>query len=251
VLEILTLTGERAAMPLIPLKMIQISLTYGMSPLSPVAFAQYGNYLALVRDEFEEGYRYVKFALSLMKKMPSRAHDGSIMFYSNHTKLYVEPMQSSIDFYVDAYKSSMKSGNPYAAACSYAYDEICLWSGKELNAIAVSMKETIKVSKYHKNLVLLTLTMPMFRMALRLLGQSDSPEQDDHDLTNAFGETCKEDDVTGKHAFHLHTMFFVRLSGALVFRELDNARDAAENYFSIDKNLGCHFSTSTMFFRRL
>lgn len=121
----LTLTGERAAMPIIPLKMIQISLTHGMSSLSPVGFAQYGNYLAFVRDEFEEGYRYVKFALSLMKKIPSRAHQGTTMLYSNHIKLYVEPMQSAVEFYLEAYKAAMKSGNPYAVTCSYAHDNIC------------------------------------------------------------------------------------------------------------------------------
>jgi predicted ATPase len=249
--EILTLIGEKAAMPLIPLKMIQISLTYGMSPLSPVSFAQYGNYLALVRGEFEEGYRYVKFTLTLMKQMPSRAHDGSIMFYSNHTRLHVEPIQSSIGFYVDAYRASMKSGDPYAIASSYAYDDICLWSGKELIAVVDSMKKTMKETKYHKNLVLLTLMLPMFRMALRLMGQSDAPEQDDHDLTNAFGETWNEDDITGKHAFPLHAMFFVNLSEALVFREFDEARDAADKYFLVDNIVGRHFSTSTMFFRRL
>ncbi|KAL7431919.1 hypothetical protein ACHAXM_002874 [Skeletonema potamos] len=248
--EILTLIGEKAAMPLIPLKMIQISLTYGMSPLSPVSFAQYGNYLALVRGEFEEGYRYVKFTLTLMKQMPSRAHDGSIMFYSNHTRLHVEPIQSSIGFYVDAYRASMKSGDPYAIASSYAYDDICLWSGKELIAVVDSMKKTMKETRYHKNLVLLTLMLPMFRMALRLMGQSDAPEQDDHDLTNAFGETWNEDDITGKHAFPLHAMFFVNLSEALVFREFDEARDAADKYFLVDNIVGRHFSTSTMFFRR-
>jgi len=162
----LTITGERAALPIILLKIIQISLTYGMSPLSPVGFAQYGNYLALVRDEFGEGYRYVKFALSLMNKIPSRAHRGSIMLISNHTMLHVEPMQCAVEYYIDAHKASMKSGNPYAVACSYAYVNFCFWLGKELNTVVKSMKEAMKEAKYYNNLILLTLMMPMFRMAL-------------------------------------------------------------------------------------
>ena len=115
----LAIIGEGAAMTIIPLKVIQMSLTYGMSSYSPSAFAQYGNYLALIGDDFEEGCRYVKFALSLMKKVPSRAHDGITMFYSNHTKLYVEPMQSSIECYLDARKACLKSGIPFALSCSY------------------------------------------------------------------------------------------------------------------------------------
>ena len=112
---------DRDAMLTILLKVIQISLMHGMSPMSPIAFAQYGNYLALVRDEFQEGYHYAKLALSLMKKSPSRAHDGNIMFHSNYTKLYVEPMQSVIELYPDAYRASMKSGSPGATASSVVY----------------------------------------------------------------------------------------------------------------------------------
>jgi predicted ATPase len=233
----LTLVGKRAAMPIIPLKVIQLSLTYGMSPHSPSAFAQYGNYLALIEDEFEEGYRYIKFALSLMKKLPSRAHVGSTLFYSSHTRLYVEPMQSSIEFYLDAYKAHMKSGNPYAVACSYVYNNCCLWSGKELNAVVASMRDTMKESKYHKNFVVLTLMLPMLRVALRLMGQSDTPTPKQDNLTNASGKTLNE----GGNAF-------AKLSEALIFREFNEAKDAADKYFSVDR---FESSSPAMFFGRL
>jgi hypothetical protein len=247
--NILTFTGERSAMPIIPFKMIQISLTYGMSPLSPVGFAQYGNYLALAKDEFEEGYRYVKLALSLMKKMPSRAHDGTTIYYANLTKLHVEPMQSSIEGYLDAYEASMKSGNPLALQSSFVYNTLFFWLGKELNAVVVSLKDTMKESKYHKNLLILSIMPPMFRMVLRLMGQSDTPQEDD--LTSAFGETWNEGDITGKHLTHLHAMFFVRLSEALLFREHDKARDATEKYFSVDKSVDRHSVFINMFLKRL
>eukprot|EP00985_Skeletonema_marinoi_P007031 scaffold3085_cov127-Skeletonema_marinoi.AAC.2 len=242
----LTLIGERAAIPIIPLKVIQISLTYGMSPHSPSAFAQYGSYLALIGGEFEEGYRYAKFALSLMKTIPTRAHDGNIMFHSNLTKLYVEPAQSSIECYLDSCKVAMKSGNPYAVVSSLVHSTLCLWSGKELNVAVVAMKDTMKESKYHKNVVVLALMRPTFRIALRLMGQSDAPHQDN--LPNAFGETFKEDNITEKYAAHLHTIMFAKLSESLIFREFNEARDAADKYFSVDRFASL---TPLMFFKRL
>jgi len=244
----LTLIGEGAATPIISCRVIQLSLTYGMSPHSPSAFAQYGSYLALIGDEFEEGYRYVKFALSLMKKLPSRAHDGSTLFWSTHTRIYIEPMQSSIECYLDAYKAHMKSGNTYAVASSSMYNNCCLWSGKELNAVVDSMKDTMKESKYHKNFVVLTLMMPMFRVALRLIGQSDAPASQQDNLTNAFGETFSEGDNAGKYATLLHAMYFAKLSEALLFRELNEAEDAAEKYFSVDRLVGL---PPVMFFGKL
>jgi len=246
----LTLIDKRAALPIIPLKVIQLSLTYGMSPHSPSAFAQYGNYLALIEDKFEEGYRYVKLALSLMKKTASRAHDGSTIFRSTHTRLHVEPMQSSIECYFDAFKAHMKSGNTYSNAvwCSSVYNMCCLWSGKELNAVFVSMKDTMKELKYHKNFVVLTLMKPTFRVALRLIGQSDAPAPQQENLTNAFGEAFNEGGNAGKYATLFHTMYFAKLCEALMFRELNEAGDAAEKYFSVDRFVAL---SPVMFFGKL
>ena len=248
---IATFSGEGAATMIIPLKIIQISLAHGICQHSPVGFAQYGNYLAFVRNEFEEGYRYVKVALSMREKVQCRPLYGPITYYANHTKLHVEPMQSAIELYLDAYKASMKSGHPYAKEISFCYVTFCFWSGKNLKTVIASLKETMKEAKYHKNLIMLTLLLPMFRMSLRLMGQSCAPQQEE--MVNAFGETCKIDDFTGRHMMHMHSLFFARLSEALIFREIDEAKEATEKYFSIDQSTGSHFSLvlPSMFFRRL
>jgi len=101
-----------------------------------------------------------------------------------------------------------------------------------------SMKDTMKESKYHKNFVALTLMLPMLRVALRLIGQSDAPAPQQDNLTNAFGETFNEGNNAGKYASLLHTMYFAKLSEALIFRELNEAEDAAEKYFSVDRLVG-------------
>jgi predicted ATPase len=230
--EAFSVTGEKASLPIIPLKMIQISLKHGMTALSPVGFAQYGNYLALVRGEFEEGYRYVKLALSLMKQMPSRAHDGDIICFSNHTRLLVEPMQSAVENYLEAYKAAMKNGaTRNAMQCSFMYDVSSFWSGKKLDAVVESMKATMKQMKYHKNLVMLEIVLPLYRVALRLTGQSDtSPQQ--NQLTDVFGETRKEGDVGGKLTTLVLTAHFNGFYEALMFRDFEKARDSVEKFFA-------------------
>ena len=250
--NMLNFVGERSAMLIIPLKVIQLSLTYGMSPISPIGFAQYGNFLALVRDEFQEGYRYSKLALSLMKKLPSRAQDGNVMFHSNCTRMYVEPMQSAIELYLDAYRAALKSGIPHLPCVStYTYGMLSFWSGKGLKTVISSMKETLKETKYHKNLNILRQMLPSFRMALRLMGEESSmPQQDQDSLINASDRTNKND-ITGKHASYFHSLYFIRLTEALIFRELDDAIEASKGYFSVDK--GFHFAllAFNMVFRRL
>eukprot|EP00984_Skeletonema_dohrnii_P034871 scaffold33898_cov222-Skeletonema_dohrnii-CCMP3373.AAC.1 len=255
----LSLTGERATIPIIPSMIIQICLKYGMSPHCPSAFAQYGTYLALVGDEFDEGYRYAKFALSLMKKIPSRAHDGSAIFWASHIRLYFEPMQSTIECYLDAYIASLKSGNPFALTASYVYHNYCFWSGKELNVVVVAMKDAMKEMKYLKQSLVLTLMMPIFQITLRLVGQSAAPAQQEQqgspsnnfDFDESFNDG--ESENPSQFATQLHHVYFVKLSEALIFREINKATYAAEKYFSLDDSLGSDFAVSSqnMFCKRL
>ncbi len=246
----LPFVGERAAMLIIPLKVIQLSLTYGMSPISPIGFALYGNFLAVVRNEFQEGYRYSKLAISLMKKVPSRAQDGMVIFHSAYTRFYVEPMQSAIELYPDAYRAAMKSGIPQASCVfPYTYCNLSFWSGKALKVVVSSMKETLKETKYHNNLNILRQMLPTLRMALRLMSESSMPQQDQDSLINA---SDRKNDITVKHAtFYFHSLYFIGLTEALLFRELDDAIEASKDYFSVDK--GFHFSLCTfnMIFRTL
>ncbi len=248
----LNFAGERAAMLIIPLKVIQLSLTYGMSPISPVGFALYGTFLSVVRNEFQEGYRYSKLALSLMKKIPSRAQDGNVMFHSTCTRIYVEPMQSAIELFPDAYRAALKSGIPQASCIyTYTYGNLSFWSGKALTTVIPSMKETLQNTKFHKNLNIMRQMLPSLRLALRLLGEESSmSQQDQNSLINASDRSSKND-ITGKHASYFHSLYFIRLTEALLFRELDAAIDASKDYFSVDK--GFHFSLTTfnMIFRRL
>ncbi|KAK1741224.1 putative AAA ATPase [Skeletonema marinoi] len=244
-----TFTGDCDAMPIIPLKMVQTSLTYGMSPLSGVGFALFGNYLALAKGEVEEGYRYVKIALSLMKRMPSIAHDSEIMYYSTHTKLRVEPIQSAIEHYAIAHTAAMASGAVrFAFGCAFVYDNSSFWAGKKLDLVVNSMKETMKQMIFYKNLVMIGLLRPICRLSLRLTGQSDVHQRDD--LTNIFGETYNEEEgIFSKLPMVMLTECFAKFSEGLIFREVDKARDSIQQYLSIQSLTTVNMSNSGDLFR--
>jgi predicted ATPase len=241
--ENLSFAGDRVSMQIIPFKMMQISLTYGMSPLAPVGFALYGNYLTLVRGEVGEGYRYVKFSLSLMKSMPSRAHDSEIMFYATPTRLRIEPIQSSIEYFTDAYKAAMAAGSMrYALGCSVHYNNCSFWSGKKLDVVVHLMEEMMKQLNYHKNFAIIALTLPVKRIELRLMGQSDdTPENED--MINAFGDKLP--------TMLLLTICFVNFYEGLIFREFDKVRDHIEKYSSIQSLTTVNMANTCEFFRIL
>jgi predicted ATPase len=239
-------SGDGDSMPMIALKMVQTSLTYGFNSLSGVGFVLYGNYLALVRGEVAEGYRYVKFALLLMKRMPSIAHDGEIKFYATHTKLRVEPMQSAIELYADTYRVFMASGAARSAfGCSYTYDKFSFWSGKKLDIVVASMQETMKQMVFYKSMIMLALLRPLYRLSLRLTGQSDAYDREV--LANVFDETCG----VGEHPMVVLETCCAKIFEALVFREVDIARDSVQKYILMTSVSKANMSDPGDFFRTL
>ena len=239
--ENLTFSGETTSLPLVPLKMIQISLDHGMTALSPVGFAQYGNYLALVKNDFEDGYRYVKFASSLMKKMPSRAHDGDVIYYSTHTRLVAEPMQSAVENYLEASKAAMRSGaTKYAIASCYLYDSFSFWTGKKLDAVLLSMKETTKRMKFNKNKLTRALLRPTFRVVLRLIGCGNALMSDMSD-----DKSRQEENITGKITSVTIVACIAKLHESLVFREFSKAKEAIETLSEVESLSGFNMSAPT------
>ena len=237
--ECLVLAGQTTSLPFVPSKMIQITLANGFSSISPVAYALYSSYLALVEGEFEGGQRYAKIALSLMRSSPSRAYDAATMFYSTNTKIYIEPMQSTCELYREAHCSALKSGDAkWANTCAFYYSNYGFWSSKEMNAAIDTMKETIKLMKCHNNLTLLAVILPCFHVACKMAGVSGVEEQSDI----AFGGNSTEEDFTSKELPQQILMkSFFGFYEALIFRDFDQAKQFAEAFYATESE-----STVTM-----
>mmetsp|Transcript_36584 Transcript_36584/g.74670 ORF Transcript_36584/g.74670 Transcript_36584/m.74670 type:complete len:82 (-) Transcript_36584:712-957(-) len=64
-----------------------------------------------------------------MRASPSCAHDGAVIFCTTNTKIFVEPMQSSIEFYLEGHKAAMRSGaTRYAILCAMFYHISSFWA---------------------------------------------------------------------------------------------------------------------------
>jgi hypothetical protein len=221
---------DKALASIIPLKMVQLSLTYGMSPHSNSGFAHYGNYLAFCRGEYEEGYRYVKMALTLGRR------NSTVNFFSTHTKMIIEPMQSTAEFYLEASKAAMKSGTPGVPASLCSYEYLSFFGGKKLDAAVESLKESIKQVKFHKSLGVVAVLLSMFRLAMRMIDQPGIPENGELTLTDASGKTLDEKDIAAKFKPLALSNSFNNAYEALLFREFDKAKESTEAFFSIQKD---------------
>lgn len=100
--------------PIVVLKMVQLSLEHGMSPISPLAFVSYGSLLASMGD-IRQGYRYALMGKILLKEFGSRQVTGETIAHFAQLMACAEPVQSAIEFHIEGRKAAMSSGAPVYA----------------------------------------------------------------------------------------------------------------------------------------
>jgi len=100
--------------PIITLKMVNLSISHGMSHDSPVGFAYYGVLLALYGD-IREGYHYVKIARQLLGRIGSKEVEGEVIALCTQVMCFVEPLQAVIDYHLEGFTASMAVGDVHNA----------------------------------------------------------------------------------------------------------------------------------------
>jgi len=84
--------------PYVAKRMIQLSLSHGMSPVSPIGFVHFGSYMAKLGD-IRGGYHYVQLALSLLDKVGSRESAGEVICIGTQVRVYIEPLQAALEYH--------------------------------------------------------------------------------------------------------------------------------------------------------
>jgi len=201
--------------PIVVLRMVQLSLTHGMSPLSPLAFVSYGSFLASSGD-IREGYRYARIATAQLDKVGQRVA-GQVIAYSTQLKAYVEPVQSAIEFHIEGGKAAMICGQiSYLLLNSLLYDSCSFWSGKKLKKVISQLEQTISTARQGKHVLLLGQIMPLYGSVSNMIGLPDNRDML-HDLR--VGNT-----------FNSKAHYFNNMYTAFMFRNYEDMKSAIEQY---------------------
>lgn len=103
----------------------------------------------------------------------------------------------------------------------------------------------MKQMVFYKSMIMLALLRPLFRLSLRLTGQSDAYDREV--LTNVLDETCG----VGEHPMVVLETCCAKIFEALVFREVDIARDSVQKYILMASVSKANMSDPGDFFRTL
>ncbi|KAL7535064.1 hypothetical protein ACHAXR_009250, partial [Thalassiosira sp. AJA248-18] len=216
--------------PLIVLKMVQLSLEAGMSPLSPVAFALYGSFVASTGD-IREGYRFAKISQALLNRQDvgSRRNVEKVLAYTGQIIAYVEPIQSVAELHAQGHKAGMTSGTTSVALFNSLLEvEILFWSGmKSLSKTISSLGEFMRSIKQQKHLMLTALSMPFSRTVSTLHHGSLSNSVNDADdgFSSKMEEELRQTNPAQSRSFYFHKMFI-----AFMFRDFSRTQKFAVKY---------------------
>ena len=118
--------------PLITVKMVHLSIAHGMSPVSSIGFAYFGQLLVKL-GYVREGCRYAKIAKMMLNSFGSKEVAGEVIAVGSQVLSFVEPLQTIVEFHAEGYTIAMAAGGISGAmgnALFYCADSF--WAGVKL-----------------------------------------------------------------------------------------------------------------------
>ncbi|WP_392531508.1 AAA family ATPase [Nostoc sp. C117] len=162
---------------LITLKLINLSLKHGNTPLSAYAYVNYGLILCGVVGDIESGYQFGKLAVSLVDKLNAKEVKAKILliFYTGiwhwkqHTKETLKPL-------LEGYYIGLETGDlEFAAYCLNAYCYSAYFIGRELTGLEREMATYSNAIKQMQQETVFNWSNIYRQSALNLLGSVPHP----------------------------------------------------------------------------
>eukprot|EP00978_Attheya_sp_CCMP212_P048515 scaffold532450_cov102-Attheya_sp.AAC.1 len=220
---------------LILFRMMQLSLKYGLSIVSPLGFASYGVMLRGVAGDIDGGYRFGKLALQLVELLNAKETESQVLMvtniFLNHWK---QPLQDSIEPLLRGHQVGMEAGDTeYALYCANIYLQLYFYTGLPLAPFERDLRDFCgKMDEYNQAHTLFC-TLPYWQGVLNLMGNSKNPTELTGEVMNQseFLQKCEEtNDERGKQI-----VWSVRLQLAYYFGDMDLAWDMAKRLWELEQ----------------
>eukprot|EP00956_Cyclotella_meneghiniana_P030448 scaffold76682_cov82-Cyclotella_meneghiniana.AAC.8 len=122
--------------PLVILKMLQITVSYGLSPAAPPAFTNFGSYLAKLGD-LSAGYKYALLGKALLDKLGANESRGEVSFMLSEIQMYCQPAQASNQMRIQSESSLLSHGDIYfACIIRLQHCNDAVWVGTNLSLVS-------------------------------------------------------------------------------------------------------------------
>eukprot|EP00986_Skeletonema_menzelii_P013592 scaffold8066_cov147-Skeletonema_menzelii.AAC.1 len=195
--------------PHVAQQIIQLSLSHGMSPASPLGFVHLGSYIANLGD-IRGGYNYVKLARSLLDKLGFRENAGEVIGVHTQVVSYVEPLQATLEYHDEGYAAAMAAGDIIQASHNKIFGYIAIfYAGVKLQKTREKGDEVIKFMQERQVGAHLIPTQCIQNSVLKLIGIDEDPKHASAEEEKIF---ATNNGVKSTHCFQkLYISFMFRL----------------------------------------
>jgi predicted ATPase len=208
--------------PYVTQRIIQLSLSHGMSPVSPIGFVHLGSYIAKLGD-ISGGYHYVKLALSLLDKVGSRESAGEVICIGTQVRVYVEPLQAALDYHNEGYAAAMACGDVMQAAlnkmlsCGNSFG-----AGENLQTVREKYVEVIKFMGESNMVIGKVQTQYQQHSIFKLIGTDEEPKH----------ISAEEQKILATNNSVMASYYFQKAYISFMFRSHDDTIENIEKYLA-------------------
>ncbi|KAL3778656.1 hypothetical protein HJC23_008640 [Cyclotella cryptica] len=194
--------------PLVTIKIIQLTIEHGMSPMSAIGFAYFGGMLAELGD-LRGGHRYSQLTKALLEKYQCNEIAGEVFFLSTELLSYIEPLQVTNEYRIQGQAAAMTAGDIHWACMNkLMFTCTLLWQGANLSGVREAFTNAGYFAKEHDHRTSLYY-MFTFQRSISTLIESLIENQNPYQLV----------------IFYFHKMFI-----SLVFNNYDEMKHNAEKF---------------------
>ncbi|MDY7075516.1 MAG: PAS domain S-box protein [Chloroflexota bacterium] len=168
-------TSAPEYLPVIVLKLVNLSLECGNSVYAPFAYVTYGLILCGRLGEIELGYRFGKLALEVVDKLGAKGVRAKVYYVFgdmiNHWKKHY---REDIEYLLEAYKSGSETGD--IAFASYAVNHYAITSfliGEPLTKVREKLDRYHQVIKQYGQLSVVQEYELWYQMVINLGGETE------------------------------------------------------------------------------
>ena len=230
--------GHQQLLAVILPRMIQMSLKYGMTPMSAVAFGGFGTFSAAF-GKYEEAVGFARISTALLDRYSDRPVYLARVYATIQSSIYsfTEPIQSTVPALNKGYTIGMANGDINAClSCLSMKHLLQIQSGSfELGTLVNEISGSIQEMRKHSGEgLMLSMTLPTYQAALNLSVEANE------DLTLLSGSAMNQEELLqrarelGQTNVESFIIFF-RMWLGYIFGRYELAAEMAEQRREISK----------------
>lgn len=211
--------------PFVTLKILKLTLQYGLSVFASSAFATYGMLLVGSFGEIDEGFRYGEVGMALLEQFKANEYLPRV-YAAFYGCLYPwkRPITGSLEPLHHAYRIGMQTGDiEFACLCANLYCYNAVDGGVPLDVIDRTWSSFSDVMVSNKQQAVLSMVFPSVQAVHHYMGLSDDPLAAKGDVLDY--DEALQSAVENKRVTNIVGIKLCRMSVAYIFNAYDLAAE--------------------------